>query len=354
MQILGSTGKASYARVSYTEMRPISLLRVVFVGGLLISGIYLSFDVLPRLDIPPAVAIGALLAFLSNFFLQTWRGRGEREQAEAVEMERQQDAALATYAEKLSELITEKNLPERSKDPHIRLVAQALTTYLLRRLDSEHKRQVLALVYEMGLVEKEDPLLDLRTADLGFANLSELILLNACLKGADLRHANLYGAALEGTNLSLADLRAANLRNADLTGVDLTGANLLPYDERNPARWSRRNLEKHNNLNIGDFSRETLRFLPSSTEGSTSRWLTVTNLRETILRDAQLRKAWLHGVNLSGADLEGADLGGAKGITNEQLDQQASSLTGATMPNGQQYEDWLKDREGGKENEKNG
>jgi hypothetical protein len=41
------------------------------------------------------------------------------------------------------------------------------------------------------------------------------------------------------------------------------------------------------------------------------------------------------------------------GITEEQLEQQADTLEGATMPNGQKYEDWLKDREDGKGDEKN-
>jgi uncharacterized protein YjbI with pentapeptide repeats len=58
------------------------------------------------------------------------------------------------------------------------------------------------------------------------------------------------------------------------------------------------------------------------------------------LRQAQFCDAWLHAVNLSGADLEGA-----KGITSEELDQQAYSLAGATMPDSQKYEDWLKDKE---------
>ena len=53
----------------------------------------------------------------------------------------------------------------------------------------------------------------------------------------------------------------------------------------------------------------------------------------------------MSGANLSWAVLIGADLEGAAGITGEQLEQQASSLAGATMPNGQKYEEWLKDRE---------
>jgi hypothetical protein len=57
------------------------------------------------------------------------------------------------------------------------------------------------------------------------------------------------------------------------------------------------------------------------------------------LRDADLRNAYLRNTNLRGA----------QGISNEKLDQQAESLQGATMPNGQKYEDWLKDREGPEE-----
>jgi hypothetical protein len=69
---------------------------------------------------------------------------------------------------------------------------------------------------------------------------------------------------------------------------------------------------------------------------------------------ADLSGAYLYGANLSGADLLGADLSGAdlsyaRGFTDEELEQQAASLKGATMPNGQKYEDWLTDKEGSRE-----
>jgi 2-iminobutanoate/2-iminopropanoate deaminase len=73
--------------------------------------------------------------------------------------------------------------------------------------------------------------------------------------------------------------------------------------------------------------------------------LSHTNLSDAFLKEADLSKALLNGANLSKADLSGADLSGAQGITNEELEQQAAYLKGATMPNGQKYEDWLKDRE---------
>jgi len=73
--------------------------------------------------------------------------------------------------------------------------------------------------------------------------------------------------------------------------------------------------------------------------------LTGADLSGADLFDANLKNVYLRGADLRGADLSGADLSGAEGITNEELDGQADSLKGATMPNGQKYEDWLKARE---------
>jgi hypothetical protein len=59
--------------------------------------------------------------------------------------------------------------------------------------------------------------------------------------------------------------------------------------------------------------------------------------------------------NFAQPDLSRADLTGAVECTKEGqerrvttlwLEKQGSLLTGATMPNGQKYEHWLKDREG--------
>jgi len=80
------------------------------------------------------------------------------------------------------------------------------------------------------------------------------------------------------------------------------------------------------------------------------------DLRGADLSDADLSDAFLLQADLSDAHLERADLSclhlevpltNRCGITNEELDQQAASLEGATMPNGQKYEDWLKSREEG-------
>jgi uncharacterized protein YjbI with pentapeptide repeats len=68
-------------------------------------------------------------------------------------------------------------------------------------------------------------------------------------------------------------------------------------------------------------------------------------LSEIVLSQATLSDAYLDQADLSDAYLSKADLSGVKRITNEELEQQAYSLKGATMPNGQKYEDWIKSKD---------
>ena len=70
-------------------------------------------------------------------------------------------------------------------------------------------------------------------------------------------------------------------------------------------------------------------------------------LRDAILYDVDLdlRGARLEGVDLRRADLSSTNLKNARGLTDQQFES-VLSLEGATMPNGQKYEDWLKEKEG--------
>ena len=70
------------------------------------------------------------------------------------------------------------------------------------------------------------------------------------------------------------------------------------------------------------------------------------NLRRADLRVADLRRAtlWetrLHGADLNGADLSETNLSAVFSVTDEQL-RAASSLKGAIMPYGIEYEEWIK------------
>src|SRR3712207_72993 len=178
-------------------------------------------------------------------------------------------------------LIPSNEQPSLYDDPvpdSLITVARARTLTVLPRLGGDRKARVVQFLYESGLITKDKVIVDLlKGADLHGANLGE-----AQLSYANLSRANLSEAQLR------AGLHQANLSEADLSGADLSYATLTYAD----------------------------------------------------LGDAKLSKANLRGAGLSGADLSGADLSGATGWTEEQLDL-AKSLKGATMPDGQKYEDWL-------------
>jgi uncharacterized protein YjbI with pentapeptide repeats len=122
---------------------------------------------------------------------------------------------------------------------------------------------------------------------------------------------------LSEADLSMADLRRANLREANLSGANLRAAILLRTDLRRAT------------LRRADLQRAAL---------------SNAVLMGADLQGANLSMANLSGVDLRQADLSRANLSGAFGWTEAQF-RAASSLESATMPNGQKYEEWLKDKQ---------
>src|SRR5215216_2967918 len=259
------------------------------------------------------------------------RAEAERELAE----QRTQDEALQAYLNQMSSLLLEKDLRASEKRSEVRTLARARTLTVLGRLDPSRKADVIQFLVEADLVQRadgRDPIIGLSGADLSGADLSDATLSDANLSEADLWEAHLSEADLSDADLSQADLREAVLFDADLSEADLSEADLSEADLRGA------------NLRGTFLSDAFLRgaFLRDAT------------LSDATLSEAHLRDAYLSGANLSYANLSGAflrdanlfaaNLSSAEGITNEQLDAQAESLEGATMPNGQKYEDWLKSK----------
>jgi uncharacterized protein YjbI with pentapeptide repeats len=67
------------------------------------------------------------------------------------------------------------------------------------------------------------------------------------------------------------------------------------------------------------------------------------------LRAVDLRYADLENAKLEQANLKYANLAKATWFSNKEIDRQVYSLKGATMPNGQKYEDWRSAKEGHEE-----
>ena len=250
--------------------------------------------------------------------IENQRAAAERELAE----QRAQDEALQAYLDQMSQLILDRNLLEVEQgnpvhepgDP-VHTLAQALTSTAILRLDAEHNESVTHFLIYSGLaVRSEASARLLRGSTLSHAKLSGAHLANADLGDADLSGADLSNALLLNANLIVADLSGADLSNAlldnadlvaDLSNADLSGASLLGAD-----------------LSDGN--------------------LFSADLSDANLIGADLSRADLSDANLVGANLENANLSSADGITNAELEQQALSLVGTDMPEGQKYEDWLK------------
>jgi uncharacterized protein YjbI with pentapeptide repeats len=244
----------------------------------------------------------------------------------------------------------------------IREVISARTEALGPNLSPEGNQSLTSFLVGLGLLNKVDPIISLAGrnfsgVDWSDANLREVDLKKANLENANLRGANFEKAALQeanlsgasllgGANLKLAALNRAVLRRAQLGGAELQKANL------ENANLQQAVLAGAYNAGLQWFSailtRELLDERPD---------MRVTNLNGAKLAGADLSEADLSFVKLQAADFKGANLrnailNGATGITNDELERQAKSLKGATMPNGQKYEDWLRDKNAREEDEK--
>lgn len=160
--------------------------------------------------------------------------REQHENDLRIAADNQREAALQSYIDKMSDLLLEKLLLSPTSRSEVREIARVRTLTLLPQLDPIRKRSVLRFLYESGLIQGNNPIVDLSYANLRGAGLHHATLKDANLSNCDLREADLSGAdlfeakliqvRLNGTNLTGAELRSANLNGADLTDADLNGA----------------------------------------------------------------------------------------------------------------------------------
>jgi uncharacterized protein YjbI with pentapeptide repeats len=182
---------------------------------------------------------------------------------------------------------------------------------------------------------------DLRGANLLFANLERAYIGSAELEGADLSYANLRGATLVLANLKDAGLEEAileggQIRSANLSGANLQRSNLGRSDFRNAdltgAMLQAANLEgadlRAAKLTHADLTLASLTSAMLVGANLTSAMLVGSNLKGVDLRYADLTGADLTGVNLTGANLTGANLTGAN-VARANL--KGSNLEGANL-----------------------
>ena len=226
--------------------------------------------------------------------------KAQKERDEEISAQRTQDATLQTYLDRMSLMLVERPLLDARPGEPLSVVARALTLTILERLDRYRKRAILEFLYEAGLINRDQPVIDLGDTYPRANRMMAAFGLEPGFESAQLQAATLARSHLQAANLRGADLYAANLISADLQGADLQEANLISADLQGADLYG-------TNLFRADLSRVDL-------------------------RGAQLQGAHLQGANLLGADLQGADLFNAE-VTDEQL-AGALSLEDANMPDG--------------------
>jgi uncharacterized protein YjbI with pentapeptide repeats len=307
------------------------------------------WDWLQLLIVPIVLAIGAYL------FNQAAK-RNEQQ----IAADNQQEAALQTYVDRMSELVIDQQLREKPADDAAWAVAQARTSTTLQRLDTQRKAALVWFLGQAQLLNTQHAGISLagtplQEANLQGANLQGTDLVGAQLQRANLTMANLQEANLQGANLQRAvlvsaDLRRvqlqgavlveaqlqravlveatlmfSNLRGADLTMANLQGAVLVG------AQLQRTDLTMANlpEADLGGVENPTLELLQlaefwgAQLQGTD---LVGAQLQRAVLVKAQLQRANLTMANLQGANLQGANLGGAvlhgvENLTHEQLQE---------------------------------
>jgi len=209
------------------------------------------WDWLQLLIVPAVLALGGFVINLTISRSEQEAARQRDKTEREIAKDNQQEEALQTYIDKLSELLLEKNLRTSDTKDEVRDIARARTLTALHRLDKKRKKSLLQFLRESNLIEVNNAVVVLVEADLNFADLSSINLASASLIGVNFTEANLSSAFLVGANfysarlikadlskaqlneaslsfayLSSANLSGANLNKAKLDGVDLSEANL--------------------------------------------------------------------------------------------------------------------------------
>jgi hypothetical protein len=238
------------------------------------------------LQLLSALAIPVVLAIAGFWFTTQQEARQQRIETQSAQQAQEIETQRAEAERELAE--------QRAQDAALQAYFDQMGSLLLRSglRESEKGSEVrtLARARTITVLGRLDP--ERRQAVIEFLLETELIQrvegkapIITLKGGANLVKADLAGADLQGARLSDANLRDATLGVADLRDADLFGADL---------------------------------------------------------RDANLRQT-----DLRGAYTEDFGEGPKHLVSNEMLEEQAKHLEGATMPDGQKYEDWLKSKDSG-------
>jgi uncharacterized protein YjbI with pentapeptide repeats len=243
------------------------------------------WDWLQLLIIPAALALGG---YIFNITISRNDQRNTQDN--------QQEVALQSYLDRMSELLLEKKLRVSQPDDEVRNVARARTLTTLRKLNIERKTVLIRFIYESHLFD----IVSLDDADLSGINLR-----NIPLKNFEIHYATLTHAFLENFNIENSNFNDSNFSYTTFNDIKVISSELQ-------------------NVNLSHTKIFNMEFDRCSLIGADLSYAMLSNV---ILKDTDLRNTNLTNVRLINVDLTGTN------VTPEQL-VQISSLEGATMPDG--------------------
>lgn len=203
-----------------THLRQWKGLIVLAIALILISGLVYAalefenktlWDWLELLIVPIALALGAW-----------WLKREERKVERRTALETERRELLATYFDRIQELVLEHNLNDASEGNEVTEIARARTLHALRSINGDRKSHVIRFLVDLGaLAYRNRDNTYHSVVRLSYADLSD-----AELENVHLEEVNLWCANLENTNLKCAHLDGANLPYAFLNNTVLDEASL--------------------------------------------------------------------------------------------------------------------------------
>ena len=264
------------------------------------------------LAVPVVVGLGA-----------AWFTAQQGKVSDRENKDNQREAQLQSYIDKMSELLLNEHLGERTADDNLKpereqvqKIARVRTITVLTQLDARRVGYVFAFLREAVLqsTQSDRNIISFNNANLSKINLSQASLPEANLSGANLSGANLSGADLSGANLSGADLSGADLSGTNLTEANLTEVNLTEANLRK-ANLRKATLDKaifsYADLSGANLSGAWTRLVPQISSASPSANFQAANFAYAILSNANFIQADLRYANFNSAHLNNTDLSGA-------------------------------------------
>lgn len=127
-------------------------------------------------------------------------------------LDHQQEESLQNYIDKMTDLLLKEKLLLSEKKNEVRNVARVKTLATIRTLDGKRKGLVLKFLFDAGLINGEDPIIDIQFADFTNTDYKNAYLGNINLMNVDFSYSNLENVEFDKANLSKTNFTCASLR----------------------------------------------------------------------------------------------------------------------------------------------